>query len=125
MPSPFPSGSSDAIAFLKQHYPLSLAQLEAEGYEVAGDNTLGRCQTGATLFLELNHRSGQVVGWVWDLASESYVGGLQEVHGPLGPAVEQARHLVEATYAQDRLSGGVSRYQSPPRELSFVTLPDS
>ena len=113
-------GHNDALGALKAHYPEVYALLERDGYEFAGSNVVGRCQANTTLFLEVNHKSGTVLCWVWDVVTQEFVGMAYEVHGPLGAAMEKARHLVESTYAQDHLSGDATRYKEQRREQVYV-----
>ncbi len=116
----FMQGHNNAMDALKEHYPEVHQRLEKDGYEFAGSNVVGRCQGDCTLFLELNHQSGTVLGWVWDVKKEEFVGMGYQVFGPLGPALEEARHLVESTFAQDHLSGDAARYKEQRLEQVHV-----
>lgn len=113
-------GTCEALEALKAHYPSVHTELLGEGYAQAGPNLVGRCQSDATLFLEIDHRRGLVTAWVWDLKGSKFLGVTYEVRGPMGPAVSKARHLVESAYAQDRLSESLPRYHEQFKEQVFV-----
>ncbi len=117
LPSP---AVSESLDMLKEHYPQEHAELLREGYEAAAANLLGRCQSDATLFLEIDHRRGLVCAWIWSLRDERFIGATYHVFGPLGPAVSKARHLVESAYAEDRLSFSLPRYSDAIVETVFV-----
>ena len=101
----------DAFDVLNNESPEVRARLDADGYEFAGADVVGRCQGNMTLFLELIPKDGVVKAWVFEVTTQQFVGESYVVSGTLGAATEKARHLVESVFSEDALSGTSVRRQ--------------
>lgn len=109
-----------SILALKAASPDAYFTARDHGYTLACDNVLGRCHGSVTLFLEVDHLKNRVLGWIWDVKQEVYLGNQFDVRGPLGAATELARHAIESTLAEELLSGGVARHATAKRERLVV-----
>lgn len=101
---------------------LAYAHLEQNGYQWAAlGQVYGRCHERCTLFIELDEPAAITRCWLVDPVNFEFMGPTYEIEGPWVAAVEYARHLVEQSYAQEELSGGLERSAFQVKER--VALP--
>lgn len=107
------------VEALCRHHPSAWRELAQRGYEQLG---CGLVKEVATLLvcLEPDPFAGRVRAWVFDECQGRFVGRGIQVQGAIQAAVLRAAAHSEDLLAQELLSGGLSRYESPFWELLFA-----